>query len=165
MACKHRLLGIKKTKSVVTKNTSHYKAREIKGAGKCDRCGEAGEHVHHKDRDPLNNDPENLERLCVECHIKEHKRARAICGVCGKPATRLGYCPKHYYRYARYGDPLKLGPKREHHKGREIVCPKTGQRFMSIGQASNLLGIERARLSRAIKAGKECNGVHLSYAE
>ena len=28
--------------------------------------------VHHKDRNPKNIDPENLESLCKECHKKEH---------------------------------------------------------------------------------------------
>jgi len=41
----------------------------------CERCG--GTYllqVHHKDRDPWNNDRANLETLCDGCHKYEHKR-------------------------------------------------------------------------------------------
>lgn len=40
---------------------------------KCNGC-EATEdlHVHHRDRDRSNNDPENLEVLCKDCHWDIH---------------------------------------------------------------------------------------------
>ena len=49
--------------------------------GLCERCGEAGDEVHHREYlTPANiNDPEvalgwdNLELLCAACHNKEHK--------------------------------------------------------------------------------------------
>ena len=31
--------------------------------------------VHHKDEDHLNNDPTNLEVLCMACHSRMHKQA------------------------------------------------------------------------------------------
>lgn len=50
--------------------------------GLCERCGEPGHIVHHKEHlTPKNiNDPNitlnhnNLEYLCLECHNEEHKR-------------------------------------------------------------------------------------------
>lgn len=50
--------------------------------GLCERCGEPGAEVHHREYlTPDNiNDPEvalgwdNLELLCASCHNKEHKR-------------------------------------------------------------------------------------------
>lgn len=42
----------------------------------CERCGRAAELVHHKDRNPRNNAPENHESLCTACHDREHARDR-----------------------------------------------------------------------------------------
>lgn len=45
----------------------------------CERCGYAQVlqiiHVHHRDRDKSNNDPDNLEWLCPNCHEAEHFKA------------------------------------------------------------------------------------------
>jgi 5-methylcytosine-specific restriction enzyme A len=48
----------------------------------CERCYELGNItaaalVHHKDHDPHNNDPDNLESLCVRCHQREHSKGTA----------------------------------------------------------------------------------------
>lgn len=47
----------------------------------CERCLVIGKVivaglVHHKDRDPRNNESENLESLCVACHDAEHAQER-----------------------------------------------------------------------------------------
>jgi 5-methylcytosine-specific restriction protein A len=39
---------------------------------------QAAELVHHKDRNPKNNDYDNLVALCVDCHAKEHGKDKAI---------------------------------------------------------------------------------------
>ena len=50
---------------------------------------EANEHVHHKDKNPLNNDPSNLELLDRRMHERLHGDERQkypdekICVVCG----------------------------------------------------------------------------------
>ena len=64
--------------SVAWKHTrkAYYKSR----CGLCERCGAAGDIVHHKRYlTPSNiNDPKitldfrNLELLCMDCHNKEH---------------------------------------------------------------------------------------------
>jgi hypothetical protein len=38
---------------------------------------EAGEHVHHKNGNPLDNRPENLERLTPSAHERHHHRPKA----------------------------------------------------------------------------------------
>lgn len=45
----------------------------------CERCGETEKRieVHHKDGNPYNNDINNLEVLCTQCHNDEHKKRRA----------------------------------------------------------------------------------------
>jgi hypothetical protein len=41
----------------------------------CERCGVTERlHVHHRDQDRTNNDPSNLETLCVLCHNRHHFR-------------------------------------------------------------------------------------------
>jgi 5-methylcytosine-specific restriction endonuclease McrA/predicted nucleic acid-binding Zn ribbon protein len=87
------------TKTVVTKDTLHWRARKHRATA-CSKCGSTNDlHVHHKDRDPANNDPTNLQTLCSSCHLKLHwqedraKRAAAAatyrrppqqCVVCGR---------------------------------------------------------------------------------
>jgi len=33
--------------------------------------------VHHRDGNPANSDPDNLQRLCRRCHQKQHRSDRA----------------------------------------------------------------------------------------
>lgn len=88
--------------------TAHYHARKIVPAGSCERCGSPNaSDVHHKDGDWTNNNPDNLERLCRSCHNLEHRR-RKPCVICGKPQKGLGYCDKHYQRFKKYADPMKV---------------------------------------------------------
>ena len=60
-------------------------ARELKIMsvnGRCERCGQVGIEVHHKERLTIDNvndssislNQDNLELLCRECHNQEHKR-------------------------------------------------------------------------------------------
>lgn len=52
----------------VTKGTLHWRARKLRGP-KCEACGAtASLHAHHIDQDPANNEPENIQTLCKQCH-------------------------------------------------------------------------------------------------
>lgn len=57
-------------------NQRALKIRLIKERGvRCERCGYAKLeilHVHHKDRNRKNNELENLELICPNCHYEEH---------------------------------------------------------------------------------------------
>lgn len=80
----------------------------------CAECGGTQKlDVHHKDRNPENNDPSNLRTLCHTCHMRLHHRAgeivrrkpRSPCSICGRPSYRLGLCSTHLTRLKRHGDP------------------------------------------------------------
>lgn len=83
---------------------------------RCEKCGtKKGLDIHHKDRNPLNNAPRNLQTLCASCHTKLHwqegkkgqsKKFSGGCQICGRLIKlRLGMCPMHYQRFKKYGDP------------------------------------------------------------
>ncbi|CAO4179086.1 HNH endonuclease signature motif containing protein [Methylorubrum populi] len=87
--------------------TTHHHSRKLVVPGPCERCGKPdASDVHHRDGNHLNGSPENLERICRSCHIREH-RPRGSCSVCGEPVKGLGFCDKHYQRFKKYGDPHK----------------------------------------------------------
>jgi hypothetical protein len=54
----------------------------------CLLCGDNDDiHVHHIDRNWKNNDVNNLQFLCISCHIKKHHeedRRECVCRNCGK---------------------------------------------------------------------------------
>lgn len=70
-------------------------------------------HVHHKDEDSQNNEPENLMTLCPSCHALTHSQnydpttgRRKPCEFCSAPARQKGWCFTHLTRYKRFGHPL-----------------------------------------------------------
>jgi hypothetical protein len=65
------------------------------------------EHVHHKNHDPSDNRPENLEVLPASVHRSQHGRHPGtymdiVCPMCGQPARLVA-------RYVRHN--RKLGKK------------------------------------------------------
>ncbi len=57
------------------------RAAKLRSDPLCERCLARGRvreawGVHHKDRDPTNNAPENLESICRQCHEAEHTAER-----------------------------------------------------------------------------------------
>lgn len=71
--------GIKYGTKRVKDKVSSYKSLKLRLLNerdkKCERCG-YGEfqilQIHHKDRNRNNNDLDNLELICPNCHTKEH---------------------------------------------------------------------------------------------
>lgn len=43
----------------------------VRDAFTCNGCQRYGDHVDHRDGDASNNDPENLQVLCVRCHSRK----------------------------------------------------------------------------------------------
>ena len=96
LAREHCSQSCANTKADVGKSAHHLRARKHRQDA-CEHCGAVGNlHVHHKDRDPFNDDPGNLLTLCDSCHLKLHwredrekrlaanpKRTVNVCVVCG----------------------------------------------------------------------------------
>lgn len=58
-----------------TKDTGRQRAnRWYKNIGVCSVCGFHKSERHHKDANPTNNSPENIEILCRQCHMKKDGR-------------------------------------------------------------------------------------------
>lgn len=75
------------TREDIQDNSHRWRARKILKRDFCVECGTTeGLHVHHKDRDPANNNLLNLVVLCGSHHLKLHwredreKRLKAIRG-------------------------------------------------------------------------------------
>lgn len=84
--CGLKCFGYSRLKPIKTKQDAHTRARQVCLRSFCNRCGSSERlQVHHQDRNPFNNNPENLESLCAKCHRIEHKREAppSICAVCG----------------------------------------------------------------------------------
>ena len=63
------------SRKMVQADSHRWRARQIHARILCSECGRTDNlHVHHKDRNPANNDPQNLVTLCASCHLKLHWR-------------------------------------------------------------------------------------------
>lgn len=88
---------------------SRYRVQKTVKTVKCDRCKTKKSLVrHHKDQNPKNNDPKNIQILCRRCHANVHREIRNLkCRVCGGKNHAGGLCHTHYNRFKKHGDPLK----------------------------------------------------------
>lgn len=113
----------------------------------CEKCGTRDElQIHHKDHNGLNvpkarrnNNPENLQVLCIRCHAAEHITKKcdgwslryACCQLCHGTARRhqaRGYCtrcysakdrkPRPWAKNCGYAACVKCGTTAVPHKGR-----------------------------------------------
>ena len=100
--CASIAIGKEKVKKATTSpKISRARARKSIPFAPCALCGKTGyTEVHHIDKNPLNNSPNNLIRLCKSCHAKQH-RLRGLCCVCGEPVKGLHLCSRHYQQYKK----------------------------------------------------------------
>lgn len=88
-------------KPPMSEKTGRQRARRMIPSTSCAICGKNGyTEVHHKDKNPLNNSPENLVRLCKSCHSKQH-HTKNLCVVCGLPAKGHHLCAKHWQAWRK----------------------------------------------------------------
>jgi len=96
---------------------------------RCQICGrnDTKLHVHHIDKDPMNNAADNLITLCGSCHRRSHSpnytdlgRKRKLCKFCSTPSYRGDLCSKHQQRLRKYGNPYLT--KRQTKSGWKLVA-------------------------------------------
>lgn len=89
-------------------STSQHRISQQYVKEHCERCGaEKNLHVHHKNGDWTDHRRENLETLCIRCHLGvEHRKPAKTCKFCQSTARRNGMCQKHFQRFKKYGDPF-----------------------------------------------------------
>ena len=101
-----------RTKVANDRNGRRQAAKAVKP--RCEMCGRSPSrlHVHHRDDDPQNNHPSNLQTLCPSCHRRCHSpnftetgEQRKPCRLCSRPSRKAGLCHTHLSRRKRYGDP------------------------------------------------------------
>lgn len=83
-------------------SAKHRRAQRLVKLGLCERCGKQGEHRHHKDDDPGNNEPSNIQVLCCKCHFiidgrleRLHARNRELAKIF-KPPKPCCNCKRPY---------------------------------------------------------------------
>ena len=122
-------------------NRGRQRAQRLFETKECDLCRATNKRLerHHKDANPLNNDPDNVQILCVRCHMKEDGRLAAgaerlrtrgrrapriykgtVCTVssCDREAKYRGLCNSHYYRARNNGWNPGTAPVREYRKSK-----------------------------------------------
>lgn len=79
-----------RSKGGLSRKAFHFRARKFRKLA-CEACsGTTRLHVHHVDEDWTNNDPPNLQTLCVFCHQFWHATHRRL-GL--KPSQRMPRLP------------------------------------------------------------------------
>jgi hypothetical protein len=115
-----------------TSNSGRKAAQRMLPVVACERCGgRLTLQRHHKDRNPTNNAPSNLEVLCQTCHKAEHmtdgtwglgRVEPAICKVCSRQyqPTRTGrstVCsPACHVEWGRISAARRWSTRQEQHK-------------------------------------------------
>lgn len=109
--CSLPCFGAAQAKVPSTLEEAYTRARQLCRRVSCNRCGSLERlQVHHQDRNPFNNQANNLEVLCVPCHVKEHLKPTRMstCAICGvsflarshrnRPKICSALCAKEYGR-------------------------------------------------------------------
>ncbi len=102
LSCANKAAGkTRENNPTQSSQTSRQRAREMIPLSDCQLCGANGyTEVHHIDKNPLNNSPNNLIRLCKSCHTKQHN-IRSLCVICGQPAKGHNLCNKHWQAWRK----------------------------------------------------------------
>lgn len=98
--CSMKCYGLSITVTPTTPERGRYQAQYRFAATSCNRCGASTKlERHHKDENPMNNSPENIEILCRKCHVAHHRpfvQPTPTCKVCAKvfeaPRWRNSIC-------------------------------------------------------------------------
>lgn len=101
-ACANQQKGEEQRKKPApTPKQSRVRARTATPLAPCAICGKSGyTEVHHIDKNPMNNSPSNLVRLCKSCHAKQHHK-KSLCVVCGQPVKGHMLCNKHWQAWRK----------------------------------------------------------------
>ncbi len=91
-----------------------------------------GFHVHHKDHNPLNNAPDNLEAIPISQHMRHHLLRTWTCKGCGKGFHRehphREYCSLECHRTKNCESCGKPYATRRHQKFCSPACKMRGLR-------------------------------------
>lgn len=61
----------------IKRRSAYARAQVLFALGDCELCGNTADYRHHKDGDPRNNDPNNIQIVCKGCHNTViHKKGR-----------------------------------------------------------------------------------------
>lgn len=85
---------------LTTPNSGRRQAQKLYVAKICERCTATNRKLerHHKNGDPLDNRPENIEILCTKCHRVHHRpdQIKVECVIC-----KTIFVPKDHRRAKR----------------------------------------------------------------
>jgi hypothetical protein len=84
--CNKECMAKAYTKKPTTKADGRWQAQHLFPNRKCERCGIEKEelHRHHRDSDPTNNMPENIQILCRACHNAVHREIAILADDLGR---------------------------------------------------------------------------------
>lgn len=115
--CSLTCVGMVKRKTELKRGSIYKRILRFRKPA-CEQCGTMDKRldIHHKDRDWKNNDPTNLQTLCISCHALLHHAAGEIlprstpklCKYCGHLSSYRTVCNACRMRIRKYGDPFHL---------------------------------------------------------
>lgn len=110
--CDRRCMAKGQIRQQVKRGTLHWRARKFR-KDQCEKCASTVSlSLHHVNKNPEDNQPNNRMTLCGSCHTRWHwehgrviQKQKRFCEACEEPARKLKLCQKHYQRFKKYGSP------------------------------------------------------------